>query len=248
MAEPITLHFNVFQAGAPPEPKRSITVDDPGCLTVGSVKEQYFSDALQEQKSVRFITGGRILDDKAMLSSYNLGKEASIMVSISGSAGKSPSANSPGGAGASSAGGFFLDGSQSSSGGKSDEPQESIITLTFVLGMALFVCTAAGLHWAYHKRLQFSMQTNQFVFISASVWAYAMIFHGLPGVWSVLLKLFCSVRRQQATARSSMASAAAASTAATAAAATAAVSGTAAVGVAATHGATRAALGASFEA
>eukprot|EP00929_Paragymnodinium_shiwhaense_P087751 TRINITY_DN47893_c0_g2_i1.p1 TRINITY_DN47893_c0_g2~~TRINITY_DN47893_c0_g2_i1.p1 ORF type:complete len:331 (+),score=81.14 TRINITY_DN47893_c0_g2_i1:62-1054(+) len=188
MAEPLTLHFNVFQAGSPPEPKRSVTVDDPGSLTVLSLKEEYFGQALEEQKGVRFITGGKILDDKAMLSSYNLGKEASIMVSISsGTVGKTASTGSSGGVTVSAS--RSHSGSDAFAGSKSSE--DPAITVWFVVGSVLFAGTAAGLHWAYTKRLQFSMQTNQFVFISVAVWAYAMLFHGLPGLWRVAVRLLC---------------------------------------------------------
>ncbi|CAL1161403.1 unnamed protein product [Cladocopium goreaui] len=63
---------------------QSFQVDDPQSKTVGALKQQLFADALKAQRFVRFIAGGRILEDTSSLDKCNLGPESHIHVSISG--------------------------------------------------------------------------------------------------------------------------------------------------------------------
>mmetsp|Transcript_32305 Transcript_32305/g.57147 ORF Transcript_32305/g.57147 Transcript_32305/m.57147 type:complete len:241 (+) Transcript_32305:43-765(+) len=186
--DPVTLHFNVFQAGSSGDNRTSFQVQDPRGTTVGALKKQFFSDALKESKSVRFIASGQILEDTAPLERFKLGSEAHIHVSISEhGANRSPSSSiseSPG------------DATDFGSAKKGKAVDELLSYGAYILlGTLFFVGTGFGLHLAWRKRWQFSLGTSQLLFILAAVWAYLLLCHGLPALFQAI----CALTRATAT-------------------------------------------------
>mmetsp|Transcript_66108 Transcript_66108/g.158154 ORF Transcript_66108/g.158154 Transcript_66108/m.158154 type:complete len:214 (+) Transcript_66108:86-727(+) len=176
--DPITLHLNVFQVGVGAEDRKMHMVDDPRGTTVGALKRQLFPDAMEGQKSVRLIAGGRILKDTEPLESCGLGREAHIQVSISESLiGRAPST-------AAAEGGKSVNGTFSSQQMVGDDgpgPVQSLLASPFVVFL-LFLGSAAGLYYGYRRRFQLTVQMSQALVIAAAVWVYALLFHGLPGL------------------------------------------------------------------
>jgi len=177
--EPVTLHFNIFQAGSPL--RKTLQVEDPKGTTIFGLKQQLFSDELKECKSVRFIAGGKILEDKEKLHSFKLGNEAHIHVSVSDGSGVRSRAQS--------------DASNTTAAEAksydacSEEPSESAVSWAFILGAVIFIGTGAMLFAALRKRYQFSMNTSQLLFICAAIWVYLLLFHGLPAAFQTLSKI-----------------------------------------------------------
>jgi|EP00927_Polykrikos_kofoidii_P077176 hypothetical protein len=183
--EPVTLHFNVFQVGANSEGRRTVSIEDPSAVTVRSLKLQFFADSLKEQKTVRFITGGRMLDDKATVAQCKLGLEAHIHVSISDAAlGGAATPAQPEG---------NKHNSEAIESRKNNE--ENRVGFGFMLGFAFFAGSGALLRIGWQKRLQLSMQTNQFVFILGAVWAFLLLFHGIPALFQVFMQNFNGLSR-----------------------------------------------------
>lgn len=191
--DPVTLHFNVFQAGA--EGRQSLQVEDPRGTTILALKKQLFPDAVKASKSVRFIALGRILDDSAPLERCGLGNEAHIHVSISDGASspKRAPAASPDDSSATAA------EAKSPSLPESANCEESAVSWIFLAGVAMFVGTGAALYAAFRKRRQFTLHTSQLLFICAAVWVYLLLCHGLPALFQAL----CNFGRSMSTSSTS---------------------------------------------
>merc|ERR1712043_116423 len=146
----------------------------------GSLKEEFFQSACEEQKSIRFISRGRVLKDSELIDQCGLGDEAHIHASINERSNKTtgvheprtPVANLPDARDRSSAPCEVQDGSG--------------------LGMVQLLCavTIAGagiiLRVAWQKRWHLSMHASQMICIFASCWAYVVLFHGLPALLQLI--------------------------------------------------------------
>mmetsp|Transcript_5793 Transcript_5793/g.11698 ORF Transcript_5793/g.11698 Transcript_5793/m.11698 type:complete len:244 (-) Transcript_5793:77-808(-) len=183
--DPITLHLNIFQAGASAEGRQSHRVSDPRGTTVGSLKRQLFAEALEEQRSVRFIKGGHVLEDAAVLGQCGLGTEAFIHVSIGNSA-PSPQTGTAselrsGAVGANA-------GSPTAKESSSREGCEDChFDPYFLLGAVFFAGTGVLLQMAWRKRWHLSMHVSQLLCILAAVWVYLLLCHGLPAFFQLLV-------------------------------------------------------------
>lgn len=197
--DPITLHFNVFgQASAGPglEGRTTMRVEDPRGMTVGALKKQLFPEAFEEQKSIRFIARGHILDDRTLVGHCGLGCEAHIHVSIGERSEKSPGGPSPGGSstarhgsgamGASAAGGGGASRPAAAAAGvpaaqRAEEEQDVCgLSIVHVLGAVVFAGAGLLLRAAWRKRWYLSMHVSQLCCISAACWVYLLAFHVLP--------------------------------------------------------------------
>lgn len=194
----ITLHFNVFGQASPGETegKRTVCVDDPLGRTFGSLKEELFSFAFEEQKSVRFIAKGHILKDADLIGQCGLGSEAHIHVSISESRGdKTPSPQKPAspttgstspaataGAGGSGGGpaarGFGRGPSRASA--PCEHEDSSGLGAWHLLGAVAIAGAAVLFRYSYQRRWQLSMHASQMLCIFAACWVYFVLFHGIP--------------------------------------------------------------------
>mmetsp|Transcript_74063 Transcript_74063/g.228918 ORF Transcript_74063/g.228918 Transcript_74063/m.228918 type:complete len:245 (-) Transcript_74063:86-820(-) len=191
--DPITLHFNIFQAGANAEGKQSLHVGDPSATTIGSLKRQLFAEALEERRTVRFIKGGHVLEDAAVLEQCGLGNGAFIHVSIGNS---SPSRMGPSSPPRSSAAGADTSSSSTKGSSSNQGHQDSSIGPGFLLGAIFFAGTAVLLQNAWHKRWYLSMHASQLLCILAAVWVYLLLCHGLPALFQLLaLGLFRALGR-----------------------------------------------------
>eukprot|EP00930_Biecheleria_cincta_P039047 TRINITY_DN26854_c0_g1_i2.p1 TRINITY_DN26854_c0_g1~~TRINITY_DN26854_c0_g1_i2.p1 ORF type:complete len:242 (+),score=46.75 TRINITY_DN26854_c0_g1_i2:81-806(+) len=171
--DPITLHFSVFQASCSSQGRQSLQVDDPRSKTIGALKRELFSDALEAQRSVRFIAGGKILEDSSLLASYNLGRESHICVSISDQTPRLSPTLAP-----------------------AAEPVEVAPedvnvedwwpSIHRFAGFAALISSAVCFYCAWHKRRQLSIQLTQALCIGAAVWVYLLLFHAVPCACQVL--------------------------------------------------------------
>jgi len=191
--DPITLHFNIFQAGSGDgEGRQSLQVDDPRSTTVLALKHHLFPDAMEARRSVRFIASGRILQDAALLEKCGLGRESHIHVSISDQTRATGSQQTPPmspefRATTSPAGACDTQASDSAS-------EELWPYVGRFLGLALLAIGGLLFHVAWQKRRQLSMHTSQMACIAAAVWVYALLCHGLPAfIQVVALLLRCSM-------------------------------------------------------
>jgi len=182
--EPVTLHFNVFQAGAPV--RTTLQVEDARRTTILDLKKQLFSDALKESKSVRFIAGGKILDDATALERYKLGKEAHIHVSISETGSPSKPSISSADDSTSAATG---EAKTTDDAGSASVAGVSAMGWAFIAGALVFIVTGALLYAGLRKRWQYTMHTSQLLFICTAIWVYLLLFHGLPTLFQALSKL-----------------------------------------------------------
>jgi hypothetical protein len=186
--DPITLHFNIFQAGAPV--RTSLQVEDPRATTILALKQQMFSDEIKASKSVRFIAAGKILEDTAALERYKLGKEAHIHVSISDGARPQPTSAPEGNASTTTA-----EEAKPSSGTSSpNESRSSMLGWAILAGVIIFAGTGIALWIAFQKRRQYTMHTSQLLFICAAIWVYLLFFHALPSLFQALNKRNSSVQ------------------------------------------------------
>jgi len=176
--DPITLHFKVFQVGGAADTREDLKVDNPGGTTVASVKQKVFADALEEQKTVRFISSGKLLNDLQMLDQCGLGKEAFIHVMISEPSARmiTPDTASGSATGVGSTLGAQCAAATDAAGGKG----------VLLSGISFFVVTAAMLQLGWQRRALISASTSQLLFIGAAVWAYCALCHGLPVVVQML--------------------------------------------------------------
>mmetsp|Transcript_125121 Transcript_125121/g.348176 ORF Transcript_125121/g.348176 Transcript_125121/m.348176 type:complete len:278 (-) Transcript_125121:87-920(-) len=183
--DPITLHFRVLQVGANTEGRQSLQVNDPHGVTVGKLKRQLFEEAIEEHRSVRFITGGRILEDTQRLEQCGLGSEAFIHVSIGGSSSlrASPIPTLPGSTAEPDADSGFTGKGASDR----DRNEDNYIGPCFLVGAAFFAGTGVLLRMAWHKRWTLSMHASQFLCILAAVWVYLLLCHGLPAIFQSLV-------------------------------------------------------------
>jgi len=190
----ITLHFNVFGQVSPgdPEGKTSLRVDDLGC-TIGALKARLFPVSSEDQKTIRFISRGKIMKDTDVVGQCGLGSEAHIHVSVSERSDKSSPARKPSsvsevsddgsGAGASTgataASGEPKQASNSSDAPREDEEGSGLSSFQLLAAVAI---AGAGvlLRLAWQKRWHLSMHASQMVFICGACWVYVVLFHGLP--------------------------------------------------------------------
>jgi len=172
--DPITLHFKVFQAGGAADTSEDLKVDNPGETTIASVKQRVFADALQEQKTVRFIASGKLLNDVQMLDQCGLGKEAFIHVMISEPSTRMITPDTEKGFG-------------STLRAKCAAATDVAGGVGFLLSAILFfLATAAMLQLGWQRRALISASTSQLLFIGAAVWVYCALCHGLPAVFQML--------------------------------------------------------------
>jgi len=173
----VTLHFNVFQAGVTNEGRRSLRIENPQQTTVVNLKRELFNEALQEQKSVRFIASGRILDDSMSVEKCGLGTEAFIHVSISNSSSSnlqpaqktnSTTENGP---------------ARNDMAPATNNEGSAAIGTKLLLGSAFFAGTGILLQMGWKKRWQLSMHGSQFLFILGAVWIYLLVCDFLPIAW-----------------------------------------------------------------
>lgn len=177
--DPITLHFNVFQAGADPEGRKSLQVDDPRGTTVGALKRQVFPEAVEARKSVRFITSGRILDDGALLEECKLGHEAVIQVSISDPS--SSRVSTPKHSSSSASAKTIPGAKQGCQDGNGD------LTTFLYLG-TFFFAGGAVVFFAWRKRRHLSLQMSQLFCIFTAIWVYFALCHALPAFCRALAR------------------------------------------------------------
>lgn len=185
--DPITLHFSVFQASSSSQGRQSVQVDDPKSKTIGALKKELFSDALEAQRSVRFIAGGKILQDSSLLASCNLGRESHICVSISDQTPRSSPTLAPAAEPAEVA------------------PEELKVedwwpSIQRLAGFAALISSAVFFYFAWHKRRQLPMQLTQALCIGAAVWVYLLLFHAAPCACEVLAGGFAAPKVSSATA------------------------------------------------
>jgi len=185
--DPITLHFSVFQASSSSQGRQSVQVDDPKSKTIGSLKRELFSDALEAQRSVRFIAGGKILEDSSLLASCNLGRESHICVSISDQTPRSSPTLAPAAEPAEVA------------------PEELNVqdwwpSIHRLAGFAALISSAVFFYFAWHKRRQLPMQLTQALCIGAAVWVYLLLFHAVPCACQVLAGGFAAPKVSSAPA------------------------------------------------
>lgn len=203
--DPVTLHFNVFQAGAPV--RHSLQVDDQRSTTILALKQQMFSDELKASKSIRFIAGGKIMADSTALDSYKLGKEAHIHVAITEATPTSSPVRAPAPApGTENTSATVTEEAKTSSTAQEDGGSGSMAGWGILLGVMLFAGTGAALYLALRKRYQYTMHTSQLLFICAAVWVYLLFFHGLPSLFQALNKLGSSTASKDLSSRSTAAS------------------------------------------
>jgi len=184
--DPITLHFNVFQAGANSEVPKRLELDNPGATTIGALKKQLFPEAVKERKSIRFIAGGRILDDATAVGGCGLGKEAHVHVSINDVSRAAVPSAADGPSSSESAVGAAADFPAAGALGSAGP---SAIGVGFMLGVLFFIGTGVGLWAMWQRRWRFSMQTSQLIFILAAIWAYLLLCHGIPALLQTLSNL-----------------------------------------------------------
>eukprot|EP00931_Biecheleriopsis_adriatica_P087344 TRINITY_DN61831_c0_g1_i1.p1 TRINITY_DN61831_c0_g1~~TRINITY_DN61831_c0_g1_i1.p1 ORF type:complete len:243 (+),score=51.24 TRINITY_DN61831_c0_g1_i1:170-898(+) len=178
--DPITLHFNIFQAGSSDQGRRSLQVDDPRGKTVGSLKRQLFSDALEAQRSVRFIASGRVLEDTSLLENCNLGRESHICVSINERSSQSlPS--SPQLAPKTEPVARELSGRLP----EACEQQDWSLLFSRLAGFAAMVGSGVLFFCAWKRRRQMPMNMTQLICIAAAVWVYLLLFHATPIAFQV---------------------------------------------------------------
>uniref|UniRef100_A0A7S1MC39 Ubiquitin-like domain-containing protein n=1 Tax=Alexandrium catenella TaxID=2925 RepID=A0A7S1MC39_ALECA len=183
--DPITLHLNIFKAGANAEGKQSLRVSDPGGTTIGSLKRQLFAEALEEQRSVRFIRGGHVLEDAAVLQQCGLGSEAFIHVSIGNSAPRQTEVASVVQGSTAGAG----NGSPAAADSSSRKgPEDCFLDPYFVVGALFLAGTGVLLQMAWRKRWYLPMHVSQLLCILAAVWVYLLLCHGLPAFFQLLAR------------------------------------------------------------
>jgi hypothetical protein len=175
----ITLNFNIFQAAqVGGEARKSLQVENPQTTKIGELKTQLFSEEIKAAKSIRFIAGGRILDDSLDVTTCKLADNAQIHVSISDNAPRpsqpSSSSNPRGDA----------KGTSVTTGSPDKGPP--VVSNMFLLGAVAFIITGVLLYVGLQKRRQFTLQMTQLLFIGAAVWAYLLICHGIPALFQAL--------------------------------------------------------------
>lgn len=182
------LHFNVFGQGCScccegsgTEGRRSIHIEDP-LITVGALKNQLFREACEEQKVIRFIASGRVLEDKLAIGQCGLGEEAHIHVAISGQPSTTAVAASAGDGGSHSTAAKTDGGGTAceSKGGSASLDLGRMLVAVLLLGGGLLLCLA----WQRRRRL--SMCASQLLCILAACWVYLAIFHALPALLGLL--------------------------------------------------------------
>jgi len=174
------MHFTVFQAGSVTDAERKFEVNDPRAMTVGALKKQVFPDAASEQKSVRFISQGRVLDDAAAVGGCGLGRKAHVQVMMSDA---QPTAAAA-----------FPDKNVENAGCLPKQHSGGFLRAAFTL-LGIILIILAGIAYisnAYHERRKLSMQASQMLVIGSSVWAYTVTFHGLPVLCGTLRGLYRS--------------------------------------------------------
>lgn len=175
----VTLHFNVWQAGA--HQSWTIVVDDTRGTKTLDLKRQLFADALKASKKVHFIASGKRLQDTSALVACGLGREAHVHVSIS-----EPSvALLPSGA--------SIHGNTSIGGApaivaSSGEDCASLVSWVFT-GYAVLLVSIGVPLVALWKQWQLKMLMSQLLCICAGVLTSVLLFHGLPPLWQVLMTL-----------------------------------------------------------
>jgi len=179
--DPIKLHFNIFQAGSSSQGSQSLQVDNPQSETVGTLKRKLFADALESQRSVRFIAGGKILQDASLLADCKLGRESHICVSISDQASSPPSSPAlpPAAEPVEVAMGEV-------------KPQDRWLVLYRVSCLLALACSALFFYFAWQKRRQLRVHVTQFLCIAMAVWVYLVLFYALPCACQVLAGSFGS--------------------------------------------------------
>lgn len=177
--DPIKLHFNIFQAGSSSHGSQSLQVDNPQSETVGMLKRKLFADALESQRSVRFIAGGKILQDASLLADCNLGKESHICVSISDQILSTPS--SPAGSPALPPAAEPMEVAA-----EEVKPQIRWLVLYRVACLLALACSAVFFYFAWQRRRQLRVHVTQFLCIAMAVWVYVFLFHALPFACQVL--------------------------------------------------------------
>uniref|UniRef100_A0A7S3RK41 Ubiquitin-like domain-containing protein n=1 Tax=Strombidinopsis acuminata TaxID=141414 RepID=A0A7S3RK41_9SPIT len=184
----LTLHFNIFDASSASS-RRSHHVDDPRATTVGALKRQLFLDALEEQRSVRFIASGKILSDADALHSCGLAREAHIQVSISDTAAsRAEVAPHAEGGPMCNRTETLADRGDASSGSSQYTimSEESAIGAARLLGAIVLAGAGVLFELAWRKRWYLSLHASQLICIFAAVWVYLLIFHALPALCKVL--------------------------------------------------------------
>lgn len=191
----VTLHFNVWQAGA--HNRTTSTVEDPKGTTILALKKQLFPEAFEAGKTVRFIACGKVLTDSSSLDTCGLGNEAHIHVSVSEQSRSSITSTD-------STDSVKSEAPPSPVSSTNEEGCASPISWAFIASTVLFIGTGIGLFVALKKRWQFTMHTSQLVFICAAVWVYLLVFHGLPSLFEVLSKLGSSSSSKDKSSRGTM--------------------------------------------
>ncbi|CAK8994497.1 unnamed protein product [Durusdinium trenchii] len=174
--DPITLHFNIFQAGTPSQGRQSFQVEDPASATVGALKRQLFADALEAQRSVRFIASGRILEDTSSLDKCNLGPESHICVSISDKSDAVRSMPSP-----------PVEKQVKTAQMERDSDLQAWQVWTRCASFLAMAGSAMVFPYALQKHRHLSSNTHLFVCIAAAVWVYLLIFHTVPDAVQIIL-------------------------------------------------------------
>lgn len=185
--DPITLHFNVFQAGASQQGRHSLQVEDPRRQTVGALKNQLFGEALEARRSVRFIASGKVLEDSVSLDTYNLGPETHICVSISDRSLANDASSS-------------TRRSAQVPDRQAEEPASSQLPDVGMWSMLAGLLTVAGaaLPYVVQRHRQLSNNMHLMLFVGLAVWLYVALFHVLPdGVQLLLAALRWSLRRRE---------------------------------------------------
>eukprot|EP00929_Paragymnodinium_shiwhaense_P110822 TRINITY_DN7809_c0_g1_i1.p1 TRINITY_DN7809_c0_g1~~TRINITY_DN7809_c0_g1_i1.p1 ORF type:complete len:213 (+),score=55.41 TRINITY_DN7809_c0_g1_i1:77-715(+) len=175
---PLKLHFKVFRAGVQDDNARSEDFDS--ATKVAEVKRRMFPEAASDPTStVRFIAGGRMLEDASSLEKYSLGEEAHIHVMISQRVAQAAeqAAGAPGQPAVSMT--TVTESPASSTLGKGP------LSSNLLLG-AILAIVGAVLCNTWQRRHRFSIQESQFFFIFTAVWAYFVLWHALPAfaAWS----------------------------------------------------------------
>mmetsp|Transcript_27716 Transcript_27716/g.88105 ORF Transcript_27716/g.88105 Transcript_27716/m.88105 type:complete len:250 (-) Transcript_27716:191-940(-) len=175
--DPITLNFDIFQAGVPAQSRRSLEVVDPQGTTVGSLKRQLFSAELEAQQSVRFIAAGRVLEDAALLGQCGLGSKAFVQVSISAATPSGALAQPP-----ATGAGVMRSGLLNEGCASRGSCEDTGIGARLICGVFFFAGTGVLLQLAWQKRRHMPIHTSQLFCILAAVWVHLLLCHGLPAL------------------------------------------------------------------
>lgn len=183
----MSLEFRVMQAGVESAEPRKFEVTEPN-MTILELKSTCFEkEAVVENRKVRLIYMGRMLDDAQMVSECRFVEgQAIVHAVVSALPAELPGAVSAGAGITTEQGDPSSSKSRSSNAADSGkkESQHFIQVVLPVLGYLLFfVITGVALHLGLRKSPPMhGLMGTQSLFIGCSIWVYLFLCHGLPRI------------------------------------------------------------------